>query len=73
MSQNEVALDVRRRQSPVAVLFIALKFLRSAVKMVWPLLLIWLFNPSKSSDNTYIWIFIAIGGFSTTEFYHFLV
>ena len=66
MSPNETALGIRRRQSPVAVLFIALKFLRSAARMVWPLLLIWLFNPSKSSENTYVWLLIAIGGFQLT-------
>lgn len=62
MNIADPSLTKARRQSPVAMLFMALKFLRSSLKTFWPLILIWLFNSGKGGDMMIGKLVLVIGG-----------
>jgi len=61
MKNNPAAfLSIPNRQSFVAILLILLRFARRTARQLWPLLLIFLFNPKKQTDSFFLTAFILI-------------
>ena len=56
--KNSVAfLSTPVRQSPIAIVLILFRFARLIVRQLWPIFVVFIFNPSKTSDS---WITIAL-------------
>ena len=55
---NQIPLDQPQRQSPLAIAFILVKFLRQAVRRFWPLVLILFFN--RKDDDYMVWMLSAL-------------
>ncbi len=61
MKNNPAAfLSIPNRQSFVAILLILLRFALRTARQLWPLLLIFLFNPKKQTDSFFLATFILI-------------
>lgn len=58
-------LEEPTRQSSVAILLILLRFFRGAIRQLWPVFLVFIFNPGKEG-GTPLWIqgFLALGFFA---------
>ncbi|MCB0679433.1 MAG: PH domain-containing protein, partial [Saprospiraceae bacterium] len=66
MKKNEPAGPFREptRQSPVAILLILLRLVRSLLRMAWPVLLVLVLNPKKQSFDALSWWIIGIASLS---------
>jgi putative membrane protein len=57
-------LAERSRQSSVAILLILLRFSRGAVRNLWPVFLVFFFNPGEGKTPAWAQAFIALGFFA---------
>ena len=72
-------LTTPKRQSFVAIFLILFKLFRVILGQAWPVLLVFLFNPSKSKDSFFAMTIVGIAGVSAIlsiisyfKFYFFL-
>lgn len=57
----------RSRQSSVAILLILIRFFRGAIRNLWPILLVFLFNPGEGKTPAWAQAFIALGFFAAVS------
>ena len=61
MKRSDISyLFTPRRQSPIAISIILLKFIRGLIRAIWPILLVWIIGRDASSDDNYFTIAVIV-------------